>query len=580
MQNMHSMRWIERPIENPNIVQKLSEALNSLPEPLTRFLILRGIDSVDAARNYFRGTKKELHDPHLLAEVDMAAQRIARAITDNESVLVYGDFDADGITSTALLLQFLKSHGLVTESYIPHRQQENHGFHRGGIDLAQSRECSLIIVVDCGTNDEETALHVKNAGIDLIICDHHQNEDKHPVCAAHVNPNRKECSYPHKELSACALAYKMIQVTLEALAKPVDLADEYLGLVAISTVCDIMPLTGENRILVREGLNVLRTSKHPGIQTLISASKCSQQRLISTDIGMQLGPRLNAAGRLSHADEALNLLMTDSESAAQQLVKRLNELNQSRKDLGAKLLSSASKIARTQLAGIHTNALVLHDPNWHPGILGPAASQIIKEFALPTVMLTDAPNSDGKEIVGSARTWGDIHILDALTACKDLLIRFGGHAKAAGLTLKKEDLLLFKARLNAAISKQEIKPEREYDAKLTMDLIPGKFERILKICQPFGKANEPPLFLMENLRPTSVKLLRGGQHLKMSLRDPNSSTVMDAIGFWLGQHHTIAEEARAQQTGLDLLCYVEENWWNGHVSTQLRIDALCAHTKS
>ncbi|MCY4159861.1 MAG: single-stranded-DNA-specific exonuclease RecJ [Bacteroidetes bacterium] len=578
------MRWIERPIENPTVVQTLSEALNSLPEPLARFLILRGIDSVDVARSYFRGTKKELHDPHLLAEVDQAARRIACAITEKENVLVYGDFDADGITSTALLLQFLGSHGLATESYIPHRQKENHGFHKAAIDLAQSRQCSLIITVDCGTNDEETALRVKEAGIDLIICDHHQNEDKYPLCAAHVNPNRKSCPYPHKEISACALAYKMIQVTLESLDKPAEIADQYLWLVAISTVCDIMPLTGENRILVREGLNVLHMSEHAGIQALISASKCSQKHLTSTDIGMQLGPRLNAAGRLTHADEALSLLMAEDEAEARKLVKRLDKLNQSRKALGAKLRMSANKIARTQLAGTYKSALVLYDSNWHPGILGPAASQMIREFSLPTVILTDAPGSNGKEIVGSARTWGEVNIFDALTECQDLLIRFGGHEKAAGMTLKKEDLLLFKERLNTAVNRQLGEkiagPVLEYDARLTMEEIPGKFERILKLCQPFGKENEVPLFLMENLRPVYVKVLSGGLHLKMNVQDSNSSIVMDAIGFGLGQYEKIAEEARVLKTGLDFLCHVEENRWNGRVTTQLRIEALRAHIRS
>lgn len=579
---IYIMRWIERPIENPANVQALSDALNSLPEPLTRFLILRGVDSLDAARDYFRATKEDLHDPHLLADVDLAAERIARAITEKENVLVYGDFDADGVTSTALVLQFLKSHGITTTSYIPHRLKENHGFHASGVELARAQECSLIIVVDCGTNDEETARQANKAGIDLVICDHHENEDKHPICHAHVNPNRKDCTYPVKEISACALAYKMIQATFEALDKPAHLADQYLDLVAISTVCDIMPLVGENRVLVREGLNLLRTSEHPGLTALVSVSKCSQKHLTAADIGMQLGPRLNAAGRLAHADEALALLMTDAEDGAQKLAKQLDELNASRKTLAAELRPVASKLARTQLAGEHTSALVLYHPDWHPGILGSAASQMVREFARPAVMLTDVPNSDGEEIFGSVRTWGDVHMLRALTGCQDLLARFGGHAKAAGLTLKKDDLPLLRAQLNAEvlsqIGDQKIEPSLEYDARLPMEMIPGKFERVLKLCQPFGKENEAPLFLIENLHPTSVRLLSGGHHLKMKLRSPNSSTAMDAIGFHQGQHYMVAEEAHVQQTGLDLLCYVEENRWNGRVTTQLRIEAFRAHT--
>ncbi len=578
------MRWIERPIENPTQVQALSEALNSLPEPLTRFLVLRGIDSVESARRYFRGTREELHDPQLLAEINQAADRIAKAIQAKERVLVYGDFDADGVTSTALMLQFLASRDVETAFYIPHRQEENHGFHVSGVEVAKEQECSLIIVVDCGTNAVETAAYAKKEGIDLIICDHHQNEDKTPICSAHVNPNREECSYPQKEVSACALAYKIVQVTLDVLGESVQPADQYLGLVAISTVCDIMPLTGENRILVHEGLNVLRMTDHPGLQVLISSSGCSQNHLTSGNIAMSMGPRLNAAGRLAHAHEALNLLTSRSKKEAVGLAKRLNELNSDRKKLGAQLRPVARKLAGTQLAGTHTHALVLYHSDWHPGILGWIASQIVQEFSLPTVLLTDVPTSSGEELFGSVRSFGEIDIFRALMDCRDLLVRFGGHAKAAGVTLKKEDFHLFKAQLNREVAKQHsdrvIEQTIEYDARLNIEEIPGKFTRVLNICQPFGRANEAPLFLVENAHPVSVRQITNGQHLKMNVRDSRSTTVMDSIGFGLGRQYSIAEEARAKKTGLDLLCRVEENRWNGKVTTQLRIEALRAHTPS
>ena len=576
------MQWTERSVGDEAAVQALSDELNSLPKPLTRFLILRGIDSLDTARHYFRATRASLHDPHLLADIEVAAQRIAQAIKTKEKVLVYGDFDADGVTSTALILQFLQSNGLTTSSYIPHRQKENHGFHASGVELAHSRESSLIIVVDCGTNDEETAALAKEAGINLIICDHHQNEGKNPFCCAHVNPKREGCDYPLKDVSACALAYKLVQVTLEELGQPVSLADDYLDLVAISTVCDIMPLVDENRILVREGLEKLRTAPSPGLRALTSVSGCELEHLTANNIAMQLGPRLNAAGRLAHADEALALLMAESESEATAHAKRLNEINIDRKKQAARLRPTAKKLAQTQLAGSHTSALVLHHPDWHPGILGSAASQMVGEFGRPAVMLTDVPNSDGEEVFGSVRTHGDIHILDAIRGCADMLIRFGGHAKAAGLTLKKEDLPLFKEKLNAEVfsqvGRQVIEPQLEYDAQLNLAMIPGKFERVLKSCEPFGKENEAPLFFVEGLQPVSVRLLSRGQHLKMLLKEPQSNRVMDAIGFWQGRHHAIAEKAREQQTGLDILCYVEENRWNGRVTTQLRIEALREHS--
>jgi len=578
------MEWKEREIQDPTIVSSLSTELNSLSESLTRALVLRGIDSYETARNYFRGTKHELFDPHGLADVELAAQRIAKAISEKERVLVYGDFDADGVTSTAILLKFLQSHQVETRFYIPHRQKENHGFHKSGVDYAYAENCSLIIVVDCGTNDEETAEFSKHKGIDLVICDHHENDGSAPICCAHVNPNQARCSYANKEISACALAFKIIQVTLETLGKSPELADQYLDLVAISTVCDVMPLVGENRILVREGLQVLHSSNHPALRALITTAKLDPKHLMTSNIAMQLGPRINAAGRMSHAREALHLLMADSDAEAKRFSQRLDHLNRLRKVEGAKLQPKASKLARAQLAGKHTSALVLYHAQWHPGILGIGATKIAKEFRVPTVILTDVPNSDDSEIFGSVRTFGDIHILDAITPCQDILIRFGGHAKAAGLTLKKENLVLFKERLNFEVAKQSsdqtITSHIEYDAPLKVEEIPGRFHRVLNLCEPFGKANEPPLFMMKNLRPIDVKLLKGGQHLKMNVQSPDSSFCISAIGFGMANHYQIAEEARVQKTSIDLLCHVEENWWKGNVTTQLRFIALRAYSQS
>lgn len=576
------MEWKERAIHDPTIIESLSNELNSLPESLTRVLILRGINSFETARKYFRETAQELLDPHMLADIDLAAQRIVQAINERERVLVYGDFDADGVTSTAILLKFLQSHGVETEYYIPHRQEENHGFHESGVNHAQATKCSLIIVVDCGTNDEQTAELVKQLGINLIICDHHENDGSEPVCHAHVNPNQARCAYPNKEISACALAFKIIQVTLETLGKPIEIADQYLDLVAISTVCDIMPLVGENRILVREGLQVLSSSNHPAIKALIACSKNLNQKCIkASDIGMQLGPRLNAAGRMSHAQEALHLLMADIDADAHDLAQRLDALNNARRAEGAKLRPKAKKLATVQLSGQYTNALVLHHPEWHPGILGMAASKIVEEFRVPTVILTDVPNSDGSQIFGSARTFGEIHILNALTSCQDVLIRFGGHAKAAGLTLNKEDLPLFKESLNAEVSKQSgdqtIAPLLEYDAELKLADIPGKFQRVLNLCEPFGKSNESPLFMIENLLPTSVKLLSSGQHLKMDVQSTDNTIKINAIGFGMASHYQTVEDARIQKTTVDILCHVEENYWKGKTNTQLRFIALRAH---
>ena len=578
------MPWIERKVHDPDLVQRLSLVLNELPLPLARALVLRGVDSLDSARTYFRATLEETHDPRLLSTMDDAASRLSRAIREKERVLVYGDFDADGVTSTALVVDFLRRRGVLASYFIPSRFEDGYGFHERGVTTALAQEASLLVVVDCGTTAVETAALARKLGLDVIICDHHENADAAPPCIAHVNPKRNECAYPFKELSACGLAFKVVQATLALLGEPPDAAREYLEFVALSTVCDLVPLCDENRILVREGLDILRSTSRCGLRALMNVAGVNAPDVRSTDIAMRLGPRLNAAGRLAHSSIAVELLLANTHEQAAALASELEDVNNQRRDLGKEVERLASMLARTQLAGAHTQALVLYHPEWHPGVLGPAASRIVSAFGRPTVLLANDPRktSDTKtwngQAVGSARSVEELNMHEALQSCSELLTRFGGHAQAAGLTLPADDIPRFRERLNAYTKKHlhahSLVPRTTYDASLAAVDISDRFVSVLKQCEPFGKGNEEPLFYVTDLCVASARPTRTGEHLLLTVKTPGGERRLNAVAFWHGDKFTAMEEARIQQSPIEILCAVSENTYNGRTRVQLRVEEL------
>ncbi len=578
------MTWIERKVQNPDLVQQLSHVLNDLPLPLARALVLRGIDSFETARTYFRATLEETHDPWLLQTMEEAASRLARAIQSQERVLVYGDFDVDGVTSTTLVVDFLRSRGTQVDYFIPSRLEDGHGFHERGVKTALAQNATLIVVVDCGTSATETAALARKHRLDIIICDHHENTGVNPPSVAHINPKRNGCTYPFKELSACGLAYKMAVSTCELLNEPPETTREYLDLVALSTVCDVMPLHDENRILVREGLEVLRSTTRYSLQALMNVAGVEPSEIRSNDIAMRLGPHLNAAGRLAHAGLAVELLLEKNFEQAFQLAFQLGELNTKRKGLGKEIETTASKLARTQLAGAHPHALVLHDPEWHPGVLGPVANRIVEAFGRPTILLTNDPQDQRDAetrsglVVGSARSVEGLDIHDALASCRDLLTKFGGHAQAAGLSIPAVDIPVLRERLNAyvrtRIDTRFVVTSTGYDAKLAATDINQRFVNVLKQCEPFGKNNEEPLFCIPDLHVVSVRTTRTGEHLSLTFKAPGKGRQLDAIAFWHGDKLIAMEEARIQQLPVELLCRVTENTFNGRTRLQLRVEAL------
>lgn len=584
------MAWIERPTDDPDSPVQLSSVLNDIPLPLARALVLRGIDTFDVAKQYFRAKMEATHDPFKLDGMAAAAERMAQAVKNREHVIVCGDFDADGVTSTTLLLDFLSSQGCTVSYAIPDRFTDGHGFHRSGVDEAVACGASLIVVVDCGTSAVETAEYAASRELDLIICDHHENNGVQPQCVAHINPKRSECTYPFAEMAACGLAYKLVVATLNHLGQPLDAAQSLLDLVAIGTIADVVPLIDENRILVREGLEMMRQSQRPGLCALAGNSRLTFEKLEAGDIGMKIAPMLNAAGRLEHAKHAVDLLRASAHDADQRAGK-LNALNEARKSQSRRVETEARKLAKKQLAGSHTHALVLVDPKWHPGVLGPAASHIARAFTRPTLLLTAKPPETVRNpqlLTGSARSIEGVNIYDAIASCEDLLIKFGGHAQAAGVTLRTVDYHQFRERLNAYVEAHcdpdALVSRFYYDAELRLSDISGRFMSLLRQFQPIGKDNESPIFRVRDAYISFLKAV-SGNHLQLRVCDKpvsgNGTTYGDTaqfrcIAFGYGKMFKKLEELRQLQAPIEMLCAVEDNTFMGRTTTQLRIEQMRA----
>src|SRR5690554_1077631 len=402
-------RWIPRQLDNPEAITRLQRELNNLPEPLARALVLRGIDTFESARLFFRPCLSHLHDPFLMRDMDVAASRVLSAISNGERVLIYGDYDVDGTTATALLVSFFRDNGVKADFFIPDRFEDGYGLNRIGIDFAVEHEDSLVIAVDCGITAVDEAAYAREKGIDLIICDHHTPDAHLPETVAVLNPKRQDCAYPFKELSGCGVAFKLVQAVLSLRGEPVERAKPYLDLVAVSTVSDVVPIFEENRVLMYEGLKVLRQSPRIGFRTLaeqagISLTDCSTSRIV-----FGIGPRINAAGRMGDASRAVELLLEDDERRASILTAQLELANKQRRQLDQETVKQATEMAERQLGARTRHSVVLYHPEWHLGVVGIVASRLVERFYRPTIMLA-ASNGIVK---GSARSIAGINVYDA-----------------------------------------------------------------------------------------------------------------------------------------------------------------------
>jgi single-stranded-DNA-specific exonuclease len=561
-------RWVvnEAPEE---IAAELQAALNIHPI-LAKLLAQRGISTFEEARHFFRPVLNDLHDPFLMKDMDKAVERLESALKNGEKILIYGDYDVDGTTAVALMYSFLKDfYPDHIDYYIPDRYTEGYGISTQGIDFAAETGRTLIIALDCGIRSVDKVAYATSKGIDFIICDHHLPGDELPAAVAVLDPKREDCTYPYNELSGCGIGYKLIQAFAGRNNIPQELVERQLDLLVVSIASDIVPITGENRILAYYGLALINRLPRKGLASLIKNAGVEGRNLSISDLVFFLGPRINAAGRMDHGKNAVNLLICETDEHAQQSADTLQDNNTNRKLVDKDITDEALSLIRGDEAMLNRKTTVLCQPHWSKGVIGIVASRLIEVYYRPTIILTE---KDGV-LSGSARSVRGFNVYDAIDACSDLLIQFGGHKYAAGLTMQKENFEAFSSKFEeivaATISETSLMPEVNIDAELDICDITSKFYRILKQLAPFGPGNMRPVFVTRNCRLKRPLRIVGENHLKMTITQDNNHSC-DAIAFGMG--HMGEELSRLTQSEtFDMVYNLEENEWQGNTSIQVNI---------
>ncbi len=562
-----SFRWNFIQPAHEETVPRLQEELG-IPWSVAQLLAIRGITTFEDARTFFRPSLNHLHDPFLMKGMETGSERLASSIRNGEHVVVYGDYDVDGTTATAIIYTFLKNFGLNVRYYIPHRFKEGYGIGQDGIDFAEEIGATLIVSVDCGITAVEETEYARGKGIDLIICDHHNAGEVIPDAVAVLDPKQPGCPYPFKGLSGAGVGFKLVQATLTKLGLQPDVAHPYLDLVAISIASDIVPIVDENRILMREGLELVNTHPRPGVKALLDRIQLRDSEITTSHIVFSLGPRINAAGRMGDAAVAVALLIAETSDEADSYAARLEKINFERRDTDTKTMDQALKQLAGSMDPDNCSCLVLHDPEWHLGVIGIVASRLVDIYCRPTIMLSTV---DGL-IKGSARSINGFNIYDALKQCDDLLLQFGGHKYAAGLTIAEDQLDSFIERFQQItgemLSEQDFKPELMIDAEIPFKDITPRFWKLLKQFEPFGPNNLRPVFISRNVNIAGRLSVVGQGHLKMRLSQGGSGS-LDAIGFNMKK---FAEPLRkAGNAPIDIAYALEQNTWNNRTTLQLRL---------
>ncbi len=573
-------RWVIKEPSDKQTVKRLSDELNIHPK-LANLLVQRGVTTFEEARAFFRPKLSDLHDPFLMKDMDVAVARIVKAIKNHEGIMVYGDYDVDGTSAVALVYSFLKGFCKKLEFYIPDRYDEGYGISYQGIDTAEKHGVKLIIALDCGIKAVDKVEYAKKKNIDFIIGDHHRPGDVLPDAVAVLDPKRADCNYPYKELSGCGVGFKLTQ----ALAKEMNIEKEkvYAGLdlTVVSIAADIVPITGENRVLAYYGLQMLNENPRPGIYSILksaglestdeSSTGFFSREITISDLVFIVGPRINAAGRIESATASVKLLISNNSDYADKLGAEINIMNTTRRNLDSSITEEAIKTIEENPEYKNRKTIVIYNPQWHKGVIGIVASRLIDHFYKPTIVLT---RSDGL-ITGSARSIKNFDIYDAIDSCSDILEHFGGHTYAAGVALKPENLDLFVSRIeNYAkehLTDDMMVPEIEIDEELFFDDINFKFYRILRQFAPFGPGNLSPLFISNNVIDTGFAKIvgkNGQKHLKFEAVHTNhSGNPIKAIAFNLWQHY----EEMAKGRPFKICYHLDENNWLGNTSLQLRV---------
>lgn len=558
-------RWAIASCHNGAAAQKLGEELG-IHRVLAELLVNRGVDNFEDARCFFRPDLSLLHDPFLMKDMDKAIARIENAIGNKEKVLIYGDYDVDGTTAVAIVYSFFRQFHSGLEFYLPDRYAEGYGISRQGIDYAAENGFTLVIALDCGIKALDKVDYARQRGVDFIIGDHHLPGDRLPDAVAVLDPKRSDCPYPYKELPGCGIGFKIVQAFVQKNNMDINHCYQYLDLVAVGIASDIVPISGENRILAHYGLMRLNTNPCCGLQSLIDLSTHRNGNFTVNDIIFQIGPRINAAGRIDHARDAVRLLISKSLQEAGEYSKSIDVQNTQRKDFDLRITEEALAILDGDETLQQRKTTVVFRPDWHKGVIGIVATRLTEKYYRPTVVLTQTNG----HVSGSARSVVGFDLYEALNACSDLLDQFGGHKYAAGLTMKPENIERFQQRFESVVE-ASILPgmlEREVGIDATLELIEidAKFFRILRRFEPFGPQNEAPLFMSSGVEVYGLATIVGGSHLKMTVMQPGSPR-FDCIGFGLA-HYVEAINTH----GVFDMCYtIEENVWRDKRNLQLNI---------
>ena len=560
-------RWVEREVENLAAIDELQGSLK-IDRTLAGLLVSRGVTSYEEARDFFRPELEKLHNPFLMQDMDTAISRIHQAIQSGEKILIYGDYDVDGTTAVALTFSFFRKQTDAIEFYIPDRYVEGYGISTQGIDYAQENGFSLIIALDCGIKSIDKIAYANEKNIDFIICDHHLPGEELPLAIAVLDPKRSDCNYPYKELSGCGIGFKLIQAYAQTYHIPFDQVICYLDMVAVSIASDIVPISGENRILANFGLIKLNTEPCKGLAALIDLSG-KKDDLTITDVVFTIGPRINAAGRIDDAKHAVNLLIADSEILAKEKSQIINLKNTERKEHDLNITEQALAMIDADPLLINRKTTVLYNPQWHKGVIGIVASRLTEKYYRPTIVMT----SSNGYAAGSARSVIGFDLYEALSACADLLQQFGGHKYAAGLTMKTEDIPAFQQRfeeiVSASIPDELLIPSINIDDEIDLKQIDARFFRILKQFEPFGPQNMAPVFLSRNVYTYGSAAIVGEKHLKLCVHQDNL-TYYNCIGFGLAEHLSLINTG----TPFDICYTIEENTWKEKRSIQLNIKGI------
>lgn len=560
-------KWTVKPHPSEEQITHLQETIN-VSRPMAILLAQRGIDTLSTAKSFFRAGLEDLHDPMLMADMGKAVDRLDNAIQNKEKILFYGDYDVDGTTSVSLMYAFFKQFYESIDYYIPDRYSEGYGLSQKGVTYAIENNFTLVVTLDCGIRAVDKIKKAKEAHIDFIICDHHTPGEILPPAIAVLDPKRTDCAYPCKDLSGCGVGFKLIQAYAEKNGIPEEVTFSFLDLLAISVACDIVPIRGENRIFVREGLKIINAVPRIGVKALIDVASFNKHINVS-NLVFGIGPRINAAGRIGHAKQAVELLLSNDVEEAKTFALKINQKNEQRKDFDSSITQEALSMIENH-ALESKNSTVLFKNDWHKGVIGIVASRCIEKYHRPTIIMTES----NEKATGSARSVPGFNIFNAISACDDLIEQFGGHQYAAGLTMPIENIAAFQEKfeliVSQSISQEMLTPHIDIDSKLDLDDINPNFYNIIKQMAPFGPNNLQPVFVSENVITAGEARILKGKHLKVKVKQEGGQQSFDLLGFGMVDFLPIIITGEPFQ-----ICYtIDENHYQGRTSLQLMLRDL------